>query len=392
MVLKVGQVAIALAVVAAVAVAWLVALTVVIPVLNGQDVKTLNLISPNSGDIELTSGAGIAVVPDATSHSIEIENTGVITINALAADNAGNLVLAVTSPGLAIASALHTITLSNGGVTQAGAGFGIAVSAITGNITISNTGVLGLVAGSGISVNASVGVVSIGNSGVLTINGAAPVGGNMVVTGGAGNTVTTVGETISVANTISSQTALARPNAQSPSVTYAVSIGSITAVPVATWRIGPDVGAPPNPWFPGSVDTGYGDASGVAWAVPFGSVGLFSVTLNCEITPNTIATNDAQLATVALSLGSNTEDPFASGVIPAGGYQTLPLAGGTNSGTPLPLPTQLSLSTIFQAGCSGCTVLAGDALTVHARLDHSGTGPGPYTMTVLCSMTVAHLY
>ena len=407
---------IAIATVAAVATAWLITLTVVVPVLNGQNVKTINLVGPASGDVDLVAGNGIAVVPSASTHAIEIENTGVLTVNSLDPAAGGNIVLAATAPGLTVTSAGSTVTFTNGGVTQAIAGSGIGVSAPTGPVTFSNTGVLSvtivgtglstnastgalalantgvlsLTAGSGIGLNASTGAIIVSNSGVLTINSAAPISGNMVVAQGAGTTVTTATNTVTVADTISVQTALAKSNALAPTVSYAINIGSTTAVPVNTWRIGPAVGAPPNPWSPGSSDAGYGNVAGTSWAVPSASVGIFTASINCDFIPNTIAVNDLQTASIALSFGATTEDP-ASGTIPSGGYQTIRLAGGTNSGTPAALPPQLSLSATFQAGCTGCPIAAGEALTVHARTDHTGTGVGNYSMTSLCALTVTHL-
>lgn len=366
---------------------WLIALTIVLSVLDGRDVKTVNLVPPLNGDIDLTAGTGIAITPDPLSNSIEIENTGLVTINGLTGPN---VTIAVTTPGLSVVSAASTITLANGGVTQAIAGTGIGVSAAVGNVTFSNTGVTSVSAGLGIGVTNTTGALTVNNTGVITVNGASAVLGNIVVDAGAGVTVSTVGEVITIADTISAQTGFARPDPNSPTVSYTITIGTTTAVPINTWRIGPAVGFP-NPWFPGSTDDGYGNQVGVAWAVPFGSVGLFAVSVNCEISPNVIAVDDMQTASIALCMGAISEDPFAGGIVLNGGYATLPLAGGANSGTAPALPRQLSVNAIFQAGCSGCPVQGGDALTLHARMDHTGTGVGPYTMTAFCTMTVSHL-
>jgi hypothetical protein len=370
---------------------WLIAITIVLSVLDGRDVKTVSLVPPLNGDIDLIAGTGIAVVPDVASNSIEVENTGVVTINGLSASApTQNIVIAVTSPGLSIASAGSTITLTNGGVTQAVAGTGIGVSAAVGNVTFSNTGVLSVGAGLGIAVTNTTGALTASNTGVVTVNGASAVLGDIVIDAGPGITVTTLAQVVTVADTISTETTYPKTNSSSPTVSYTILIGTATAVPVNTWRIGPAVGFP-NPWFPGSADDGYGNQVGVAWAVPFGSVGLFAVSVNCEISPNVIAIRDMQTASIALCMGAISEDPFAGGIVLNGGYATLSLAGGANSGTAPALPRQLSVNAIFQAGCSGCPVQGGDALTLHARMDHTGTGVGPYTMTAFCTMTVSHL-
>lgn len=371
--------------------AWNVALTVVIPLLNGGNVKTISGVAPNGGNVELLASTGVLITPDVAGHAIDVENTGVVTINGLASsDPARNIVIAVTTPGLSVSNSGHTVTLTNGGVTRALAGSGIGVSAAVGNVTFSNTGVLALSAGSGIVVNASTGVVAVSNGGVITINSLVPSAGNILVAAGSGITVDSAGNTVTISDSALLSLELADTDAASPTVTYAVAVGLTTAIPENTWRTGRAAGFT-TAFFPGAVDSGYGDVGGTAWAVPAASYGLFHVSVSCELEPSAIATDDMQTASVALCLGATAENPYTAGVIPSGGYATISLSGGANSGTAPALPRQLSLSTTFQAGCSGCLVQGGDALTLHVRMDHTGTQPGPYTMQALCFITVAHV-
>lgn len=363
---RASDIIILIAVVAGLLAAWDVGLSVSLGVLNGQNVKTLNFVPPVGGDVALVAGAGIAVVPDVASNSIELENTGVITVNSLSPAAGGNIVLAATAPGLTVTSVGHTITFANGGVTALGAGFGIAVSNTTGPITVSNTG-------------------------VLTINEVEPTGGDIALVGGAGITVTT----LTIADDISVQTALPETDANSSSVTYALMMGTDIPITPGSWRIGPTPGFPV-PFFPGAAsDSGYGDQGGVAWAVPASSVGMFAVNVNCEVEPLNIAVDDLQTVSIALCLGATSEDPYAAGIIPSGAYATLPVAGGSTSGVAPPIPSQLSVATTFVAGCSGCAIQGADALTLHMRTDHTSgvkkRGVDPFSVTAMCFMTVTHL-
>jgi hypothetical protein len=234
---------------------------------------------------------GELIVTDVPNHDITVVNTGVVTVNTLNADAGGNLIIDVVTPGLSVANAGNTVTLSNGGVTSLIAGPGVAVDAATGDITVSNTGLItanglnpdgagnmvfaagtamgatsvgntitfnnlgvtSLIAGTGIGVSGATGAVTVTNNGVLTLNALSPVAGNIVVTSVDGIGVTSVGNTITLNDILTTQTALDNTDSQGPLVDYTAFVGFFTPVPEATWRTGLVPGFP-SAFVPGTFD------------------------------------------------------------------------------------------------------------------------------------------
>lgn len=380
----------------------MIGISVALAVLNTQNVKFISNVGPDgAGEVTLIAGLGELIVTDVPNHDITISNTGVVTVNSLNADAGGNLIVDVTAPGLSIANAGNTITLTNGGVTSATAGAGISITpAGTGDITVKNTGVITVnnlaadLAGNVVlAVNPGLSQTNVGNTvtltndGVLTINSLAPVAGDVVVTTTDGLSVANAGNTVTLADILTTQTALSNNDANGPLVDYTTFIGFITPVPENTWRTSLTP-AWPTSFIPGSFDDGQGNVAGVAWVVP--AVGTYTAHVDCEVIPSAIAVNDMQTATIALCLGATSEDPLAAGRIPMGGYATLDLSGGANAGTAPALDRRISLSTTFQAGCTACMVQVAQALTIHARTDHTGAAP-PVTADFVCRLQVARI-
>jgi hypothetical protein len=239
----------------------------------------------------------------------------------------------------------------------------------------------------GLSVANAGNTVTLTNDGVLTLNGLSPVAGDVVVAATDGLSAASVGNTVTVSDVLTTQTLLDNTDTNGPVVDYVLFIGFLTTVPENTWRtsVAP---AWPTSFIPGSFDDGQGDVAGVAWVVP--ATGTYQVDLDCEVIPSAIATNDMQTATVALCLGATSEDPLAAGRIPVGGYATLDLSGGGTSGTAPALDRRIALSATFQAGCTNCMVQVAQALTVHARTDHTGVAP-PVSADFVCRLQVTRI-
>jgi len=406
----------------------LIVVGVLLGVFNSQNVKYLNKVGPDgAGEITLIAGLGELIVADAPNHEITFNNTGIVTVNGLNASELGNLIINVTQPGLNISNSGNTVLITNDGVTSVVADIGIEIGGgPTGDITVKNTGVItannlvpdvagnmvfaagdalgitsagntitytnlgvtSVVAGDGISVNASTGHVLVTNTGVITINTLASVLGDIVVDATDGLSVTSTGNTVTLSDVLTTQTALDNTDSQGPLVDYTAFIGFFTPVPEETWRTGLTPGFP-SPFIPGSFDSGQGNIGNDFWVVP--SIGTYTITTDCEVIPSGIATNDHQSVSVALCLGATSEDPLAAGTIPIGAYATLDISEGTNGGTPPALDRRLSFSTTFQAGCTNCLTQVGQALSVHARLDHTGVLPGTFTADFVCRMQVARI-
>lgn len=403
-------------------------LTTLLVIYNSHNVKYISQVGPdNAGEITLIAGLGEFIFADIPNHEITFNNTGVVTINNLNASELGNLIINVTQPGLNISNSGNTVLLTNDGVTSVIADIGIEIGdGPTGDITVKNTGLItannlvpdvagnmvfaageaigitsvgntitytnegvtSIVAGDGISVNASTGHITITNTGVVTINSLASVLGNIVVDATDGLAVSSTGNTLTVTDVLTTQTALDNTNSQGPLVDYTAFIGFFTPVPEETWRTGVTPGFP-SPFIPGSFDDGQGNIGNDFWVIP--SIGTYTINTDCEVIPSGIATDDHQSVSVALCFGANSEDPLAAGTIPIGAYATLDISGGTNGGTSPVLDRRLSFSTTFQAGCSNCLTQVGQALSVHARLDHTGVLPGTFTADFVCRMQVARI-
>jgi hypothetical protein len=143
------------------------------------------------------------------------------------------------------------------------------------------------------------------------------------------------------------------------------------------------------PFIPGSVEGGLGDVASTGWAVP--AIGIYSINADCEVIPSAIAVNDLQIVSVAVTLAAQSEDPFALALIPAGGYATLDISSGTNANLVPALPRRVSVSSTFQAGCTGCLIQLGDALNIHMQMERAGVQPGPYTLNGYCAVQVSRL-
>lgn len=210
-------------------------------ILSGDAVKTISGVSPSGGEVTVTEGTGIKVVPNIPAHEVEIKNDGVVTINGVAHVN-NNIILSGLT-GITMGTGVPSeITIENSGVTSLIAGMGIGVSAATGDVTVSNlgiitlnsispsgtgdfwlstggnpgitiapgapnelvitnTGVRTIIGGMGITADSPTGTVTLSNDGVLTVNSLVPTVGNIIITDGAGIMVASAGSTVTISNT-----------------------------------------------------------------------------------------------------------------------------------------------------------------------------------------------
>lgn len=130
------------------------------------------------GSAVITSAAGAVNLPAGSSIGGSIldqeyfKTIAVAGQSDIVADSGGNDVLtfaAGSGVSLTTDASTDTLTISNSGVLSAVAGTGIGVSGSTGNVTFSNTGVLSVTAGSGISISAPSGNLTVANTGVLSV-------------------------------------------------------------------------------------------------------------------------------------------------------------------------------------------------------------------------------
>ncbi len=130
------------------------------------------------GTAVITSTAGVVNLPAGSSiggNILDQEYFKTIAVagqDNIVADAGGTDVLTVASgSGISLTTdaTTDTLTINNSGVLSAVAGTGIGVSGATGNVTFSNTGVLSVTAGSGISVSAPNGNITVANTGVLSV-------------------------------------------------------------------------------------------------------------------------------------------------------------------------------------------------------------------------------
>jgi hypothetical protein len=377
------------------AIVWLSVITAQLETWNAANVKTINGVPPAQGLITENAGPGILITPNVGANSITIQSTGVLTVNSLAPDGAGDIVIASAGAGLGVASAGNTVTLSNTGVTSAVAGAGISVSAAVGAVTIGNTGVLSNTAGAGISISSPTGANTITNTGVRTLNSLAPTAGNVIVEGSVVNGLsqTTAGSTVTLHHDLTKNTQLSESDPVGPLVAYDVAIGFFVPIPTGVWRtnVFPAVVG----YFPGLVGADNGEGNAITtWTVPaMMQTRVYTFHVDCEVIPSVpLAVNDFQSVSVALTLGATTEDPFFDGTIPPGAYVTMDLSSGTNAALAPPAHARrVSFSATIQAGCAGCSVQPGQVAAVHAFLDQTGVLPGPFTADVFCRMQVARI-
>jgi hypothetical protein len=130
--------------------------------------NNLSVVATTFGDtLNLLSGSGINLTVNSASDSIEIDNTGILTVAA------GNGISVTTVSGTATVTndgvrSLQSTTALPGGRTT---GSGINISGSTGdNLRITNTGVIGISNGVGITVSTDTA------TGIVTITNAAPAG------------------------------------------------------------------------------------------------------------------------------------------------------------------------------------------------------------------------
>lgn len=297
------------------------------------------------------------------------------------------ILLAVT--GIAIAafvialvvngSAVKTISgvppNDDGEVTGvAGAGISITPDGVNNQLTIANTGVLSTIAGSGISVSSATGDVTIGNTGVLS------------ALAGAGLNVDMATGDVTYDHVLTTQTLLAESDPNGPQVGYTHAFGFLVPIVENTWRMGFIPGFFPV-LLPGSNPGDDGQGNGVVtWTVP--SPGQYAIMAYCLVNPDFIRADDQQSFTMALSLGATTVNPF-SGYVPQGGSTSLDISSGT---TDIPaFPLRMNVAATIHAGCTGCIVQTGDALTIHIRQDHNGGG-GAVTFSTFCRMKVSRQF
>ena len=250
------------------------------------------------------------------------------------------------------------------------------------------------------------------STGVGTINGIAPgpsgeitiVGGTAIdaVTDGVGKTITlnnagvtsltpqagvyqdqTTGD-VNIYHYLTMQSLLPFGDPNGPQVSYLHAFGIAMPVAENTWRMGFMPGFFPL-LLPGVVpgDDGQGNG-GFTWTVP--AAGQYAFNVHCVVMPSAIHPGDHQSFTMAINLGATTANPNLSGFIPSGGSTSLDIS--SNSSLSSTFPLRMSVSGNVHAGCTGCPVLVGDALTVHVRHDHSGAG-GAVTFQTGCKIQVS---
>lgn len=411
---------------------------------NQENVKTISGVSPDAAanNIEATAGLGMGFTPFPLTNSFAYDNRGVVTLNGLSSvDPTRDFTLSVTGPALSLTPGASTLTFGSpamvsingipavandftvavtgpalvstpgaGSITlsspavvtingqgavandfQVVGGTAISVTTVGNTATINNLGVTQLTAGTGITLNATTGSVGISTPALLTINGAAGVGNDFQLVAGNGLSVSTIGNTATYSDALADATQLADSDPLGPAIRYEVAIGFF--VPIAEnagWRTGVVPGFP-MPFIPGSVEDGQGNTGGgTGWAVP--AVGSYSAHVDCEVVPSAIAVNDLQIVSAAFTLAAQTEDPLFLAILPAGAYSTLDISSGTNANVAAPtVPRRLSMSSTFQAGCPGCLVQVGDALTIHMSMERTGVLPGPYTVNGYCQVQVARI-
>jgi hypothetical protein len=119
--------------------------------------NTLSVVATTFGDtLNLLSGSGINLTVNSSSDSIEIDNTGILTV-----------VAGAGSSGISVSTVGGTATITNAGVRSLqsttslpvgrATGAGININGTTGdNLRITNTGVISVTAGLGITVSVDV--------------------------------------------------------------------------------------------------------------------------------------------------------------------------------------------------------------------------------------------
>jgi hypothetical protein len=421
---------------------------------NSQNVKTISGVTVDaSNNVEATAGLGLGFTPLPLSNSFIYSNEGVVTLNGLSSvDPTRDFTLAVTGPALSLTPGASTLTFDspalvsinsiagvannfditvsgpaltltpgvgsialgspalvtingNAGVAndfQVVAGTAIVVGTVGNVATISSPALLTIngnagvannfqvVGGTGIAVATVLNVATLSTPALLTINGNAGVANDFQFAAGNGLSIATVANTATYSDSLADATQLDNSDPLGPVVNYEVAIGFfVPVVENAGWRTGVVPGFP-MPFVPGSVDDGQGNTGGgTGWAVP--AVGTYHVNVDCEVIPGAIAVNDMQVVSAAFTLAAQSEDPLFLAILPAGAYTSLDISGGTNANVALAVPRRLSLSGTFQAGCTGCLVQVGDALTLHMSMERAGALPGPYDMNGYCKVQVARI-
>jgi hypothetical protein len=122
-----------------------------------------SVVATGFGDtVNLLSGSGIAMTVNSSADSIEIDNTGILSVTA------GLGIETTTVSGVANIVNTGVRSLTNvGGIGSRTPGLGIHTSSSTGTPLLTNTGVLEIQAGSGalaVSLEASTGIVTITNT------------------------------------------------------------------------------------------------------------------------------------------------------------------------------------------------------------------------------------
>jgi len=282
---------------------------------------------------------------------------------------------------------INGVPPTGGEVTQIG-GLGISVVPnIPGSVlTIKNDGVLTLssvtpdaagdvaiVGGTAISVVPSANTLTLNNDGVTSL------------TGGYGMEVSSATGDITVDHEITKAVVLFPQNDPNGAmVAYVHAFGIAIPAVENTWRMGAIPGFFPI-LLPGAEPGDDGQGNGVTtWTVP--AVGRYDFNVHCVVQPSAREVGDHQSFTMAINLGATTVNPNLSGFIPQGGSTSLDISSSSPLGPAFPL--RMSVSGSVQAGCTGCSVAVGNALTVHIRQDHFGAG-GAVTFMAACRIQVS---
>jgi hypothetical protein len=322
---------------------------------------------------------GLGFTPLPLSNSFIYSNEGVVTLNGLSSvDPTRDFTLAVTGPALSLTPGASTLTFDSPALVSIN-----SIAGVANNFDIT-------VSGPALTLTPGVGSIALGSPALVTINGNAGVANDFQFAAGNGLSIATVANTATYSDSLADATQLDNSDPLGPVVNYEVAIGFfVPVVENAGWRTGVVPGFP-MPFVPGSVDDGQGNTGGgTGWAVP--AVGTYHVNVDCEVIPGAIAVNDMQVVSAAFTLAAQSEDPLFLAILPAGAYTSLDISGGTNANVALAVPRRLSLSGTFQAGCTGCLVQVGDALTLHMSMERAGALPGPYDMNGYCKVQVARI-
>ena len=114
-------------------------------------------------------------------------------------------------------------------------------------------------------------------------------------------------------------------------------------------------------------DGGQGDG-GTTWTVP--APGEYTIHVSMRIIHAPMTAGDYHQQDLVANFGATTTNPFSSGFIPPGCQSSI----GINSELGIVSSYFMNLACTIHAGCTGCAISVGDALTVHINAIRVGGG------------------